>query len=120
VLTIILTATAFMFIISDNLPKVQYNTAIDYYMLPSTISLALMATLRCLWCLGCPSSGMALGGGILAWSAPSSLWWSSRSCLLAKHVARQGVKTGQIDRAHNKNWYCFRCIALLHFYRFQL
>ena len=28
-LTIILIATAFMFIISDNLPKVQYNTAID-------------------------------------------------------------------------------------------
>ena len=61
VLTIILTATAFMFIISDNLPKVQYyNTAIDYYMLPSTISLALMAALRCLWCQGRPLSGMAL------------------------------------------------------------
>eukprot|EP00002_Diphylleia_rotans_P004578 TRINITY_DN13418_c0_g1_i1.p1 TRINITY_DN13418_c0_g1~~TRINITY_DN13418_c0_g1_i1.p1 ORF type:complete len:216 (-),score=40.03 TRINITY_DN13418_c0_g1_i1:321-968(-) len=43
ILTLLLTAVAFKYVISSSLPKVPYNTLIDYFILCSTISLAAVA-----------------------------------------------------------------------------
>eukprot|EP01041_Mallomonas_annulata_P007098 gene7098-14443_t len=43
ILTLILTAVAFKFIVAQVLPRVPYNTLIDYYMNASGLSLALTA-----------------------------------------------------------------------------
>jgi len=98
VLTIILTAVAFKFIISDNLPKVQYNTAIDYYVLACTISLALMAALSVVPGLSFirdgPGWNTCLGSTFAVVVVVELVHWLA----WAKHVAQQGMKTGQIGR----------------------
>ena len=45
ILTLILTAVAFKFILASILPKVPYNTIIDYYILYSTFQMGLMTFL---------------------------------------------------------------------------
>jgi hypothetical protein len=44
-LTLILTTVAFKFVLSGSLPKVSYNTAIDYYIIMAYSSLAMMTVL---------------------------------------------------------------------------
>jgi hypothetical protein len=111
VLTVILTAVAFKFIIDGALPKVPYNTVIDYYILGSTLSLALMAVLCVVPSLSFWGSedtqwyinfGLGWGYGFIV-IAQLILW-----LIWAKYVSATSCTTKPIHIKEGKNWYSYR------------
>jgi len=118
VLTVILTAVAFKFVIDGSLPKVPYNTVIDMYILASSLTLAAMA-LVCvipsftIW--GDESRQIQVNRYLGIGSAcfiifELLVWW-----VWAMKMARVDNKTAIIKPTGENNWYAYRyAIAPFH------
>ena len=111
VLTVILTAVAFKFVIDGSLPKVPYNTVIDYYILSSSLSLAAMALVCVIpsfnfW--GDDDTRNEVNQYLGICSAcfiviELIVWW-----VWARRMAAVDNKTQIIKALDGKNWYAYR------------
>jgi hypothetical protein len=111
VLTVILTAVAFKFVIDGSLPKVAYNTVIDYYILSSSLSLAAMALL-------CVVPSFTFWGDEETRHLVNTYFGIVSFCLIilelivwsvwAHYKAAGDRKTPLIETVDGKNWYAFR------------
>ena len=111
VLTVILTAVAFKFVIDGSLPKVPYNTVIDYYILSSSLTLAAM----CFLCVipsfsfwGDEESQITINnylgfGSCCGIVLELIIWW-----IWAKHKADIDTKTPKIVSKEGCAWFAFR------------
>jgi len=107
--TLILTAVAFKFILANTLPKVPYNTLIDYYILWCSGFLALMNLLIIIPSFFNDNPDLAVKiNTILAWICffvivSSFLCWISYAELLT----RKKIQANEIVLG-KANWYSFR------------
>lgn len=112
VLTLILTAVAFKFILASTLPKVPYNCLIDYFMMSQLIALAMMALFSIIPSLSQQISDDANDlNTVLAILSGCYIFLSLAFWLLyAKVFVGQGHSRNckQINLVPNKNWYSFR------------
>lgn len=111
-LTLILSSIAFKFILASTLPKVPYNTVIDYYVLASTFSLCLMT-----WLGICPQFAANSTGDIdfgnrinrfmmiisVVMVVGSFVIWAV--CATVISFTNTGLK--RIKLVKGKNWYAF-------------
>lgn len=106
--TLILTVVAFKFVLAGTLPKVPYNTLIDYYILFCSGFLAAMNFFLILQSFFKDDNMAFKINNYLAWSCfvvivLSFISWISYAELLAKKkIASKEIKLG------NSNWYSFR------------
>ena len=113
ILTLILTAVAFKFILASILPKVPYNTLIDYYILYSTFQMAFMTFLSIIpslfsdedtgaivnYYIGFIALGLILLGLIV--------WY-----FYALHTIRRNTNTcKEVKLVEGKNWYNFKFVT---------
>ena len=121
-LTLILTSVAFKFILAGALPKVPYNTLLDYYVLLSCGTLALNAFLSVVplylpqvmrsspavqpLLVNFVSAGVS-GGMVLA---VFGAWM-----LRARAVTRTQGATQTVAHEAGVNWYAFRFYPLAHY-----
>ena len=105
--TLILTAVAFKFILAGTLPKVPYNTLIDYYILFCSAFLAAMNFLIILPSL--VNSDVAVKvNSFLAWSCLSVMVMAFVCWILyAELLARTKINSKEIELGKS-NWYSFR------------
>lgn len=109
ILTLILTAVAFKFILASILPKVPYNTLIDYYILYSTFQMAFMTFLSLIpslfsdeetgsvvnYYIGFIALGLILLG-IMVWY------------FYALYTARKANTFKEVKLVEGKNWFNFK------------
>ncbi|KAF0690009.1 Aste57867_18571 [Aphanomyces stellatus] len=113
VLTLLLTAVAFKFVISSALPKVPYNTLLDSFVLASTISLVLVAFLCTVPKLLVTDDNlqiprlvnMVLGYVALGIAVGIPIVWSA---VVRVTVYHSGDTVQPVELVAKKNWYHFQ------------
>lgn len=111
ILTLLLTAVAFKYVISSALPKVPYNTLMDYFILASTVSLVLTAFLCSVPKLLLPHYGedvvdivnKVLGFLCLSIAIGIPVVWTSA----AQWMVRRQEVCDYVKLVPKKNWYHF-------------
>jgi hypothetical protein len=111
ILTLLLTAVAFKYVISSALPKVPYNTLMDYFILLSTVSLVLTAFLCAVPKLLIPRYGATtadtvnkvLGYLCLAIAIGIPVVW----LVAAQWLVRRQETCEYVRLVPKKNWYHF-------------
>lgn len=106
ILQLILTAVAFKFILAQSLPKVPYNTIIDWYMMSSFVTLAITALLASLPGL-LPFDTLLLNKTTTIIAAIFIFFTQMVWMLLWLRVS-WGRSSKKIDIVDGKNWYAFR------------
>ena len=109
--TLILTIVAFKLVLAQSLPKVAYNTLIDWYMIASFVTLTINCVVCCVPSFYGSSSGQfdanrwALYFSTSLVFATNVMW-----CYMAINVKRRGRKTRtrKMKAIENKNWYACR------------
>lgn len=109
-LTLLLTAVAFKFSLAGSLPKVPYNTLIDYFILSSMLSLGVMTGFTILPAISFDdTTSQTILNKTLGWVSfvmivgTPSLW-----LVRAFYIKKTKLKTPEIVVVPQKNWYCFR------------
>lgn len=107
-LTVVLTVVAFKFIVTSSLPKVPYNTAIDYYINAASGALILITYFSVAPSLFPGDDEGAMINKVLGTFSASLvgsiyLGWM----LYSYHVARKWKLTTEVVTKDDKNWYSY-------------
>ena len=119
VLTIILTSVAFKFVLAGSLPRVPYNTLVDYFVLLSMMTQALTAFMSVI-----PNYVSTVYPGADEWKAnyvcaAISVGFLTLTLggwgLRAFYVIQSRVDKNQVQPMKDVNWYYFPFYNLPHF-----
>ena len=111
--TLILTAVAFKFILAGTLPKVPYNTLIDYYILFCSMTLAAMNFLIILPSFFIDESDdnslASMVNYTLGWVCFGSIAFGFIFWVLYAHIiTRKKTRSNEIVLGKTSNWYNYR------------
>eukprot|EP00040_Diaphanoeca_grandis_P043727 m.268906 g.268906 ORF g.268906 m.268906 type:complete len:485 (-) comp81239_c0_seq1:26-1480(-) len=112
ILTLLLTAVAFKFVIADSLPKLSYSTLMDYYLLLNFVIMGWMGA------VSATSAALELPNYVGLYSSLAIfsvlyLWWGITVCVVSRRTRRKlgfassDTLTAMAKHEPNRNWFCF-------------